>query len=253
VSGPGVAWLLIRRELRLLLRQPARGAAALGTPLLIWVLLASGLGSVIAAESVGGGSYGRFLVPGAMTLVAVFASVFGAITVIEERASGWLRVLLVAPVPAWSIAAGRIAGVAAAAGAQVLPLLPIALFGGDAGPGAGALLSALPGIVVTCLAMSGLGLALAWRCPSTAAFHSVMNLVLLPMWLLSGAFFPLDSAAGWLRVLGRVNPLSWCTEAIRGPLTGEPIGWSLAHATAFALATAAAAIVLVRRDRSGPR
>ena len=80
-----------------------------------------------------------------------------------------------------------------------------------------------------------LGVAFAWRSETTAGFHAVMNLVFLPMWLLSGAFFPPDGAAGWLALLMRVNPLTWCTQAIRGPLLEEGGGLGLGVAAGFAV------------------
>ncbi len=79
-----------------------------------------------------------------------------------------------------------------------------------------------------------MGVFLAWRCPTSAAFHAVMNLVFMPMWLLSGAFFPADGASGWLRFVMQINPMSWCTTAIRDALAGAGAGWPLLAAVAFA-------------------
>ncbi len=93
--------------------------------------------------------------------------------------------------------------------------------------------------------MTSLGLAFAWRAESTASFHAVMNLVFMPLWLLSSAVFPPEGAAAWVRVVMRLNPLSWCTDAVRAPLTdaGTLVPWLLAAAFAAAMGAAAAAVV----------
>jgi ABC-2 type transport system permease protein len=99
--------------------------------------------------------------------------------------------------------------------------------------------------------MTAMGLALAWRTETSAGFHAVMNLVFLPMWLLSGAFFPPSGAAGWLAVVMRLNPLTWCTEAIRGPLMGQTSWLALPLSGAFAVAMLVAATLVVASERDG--
>jgi ABC-2 type transport system permease protein len=72
------------------------------------------------------------------------------------------------------------------------------------------------------LGIGGIGLALAWKIDSVQGFHGVMNLVLMPMWLLSGAVFPLTGSAGWMSWIMRLNPLTWGSEALRWSLAGGP-------------------------------
>lgn len=241
-TGMIVAMVIARREAIRLVRQPARVTAAIGTPLLIWALMASGLSGALGREPLGDTGYTAFLLPGMMTLVAVLAAIFSSISIIEDRQDGWLRAVLVAPVPRWSIALGKIIGGSMVGFAQAALLLPAAPLVGVS-PSATDALIVLAALLLTCVAMSSLGLCFAWRCESTASFHAVMNLVFAPMWLLSGAFFPADSAAPWLRALVVINPLSWCTDAVRGPLLDEswvmPLGLTgLLAATMFALAVA---------------
>lgn len=252
------ASIIASRELHHLFRRPARVVATIGTPLLIWLFLAAGFAESIRSDVLASSDYRVFLLPGMMTLVAVFASVFVSISVIEDRQTGWLRTVLVSPASRWSIALGKVAGgtiVGFAQAAALLLVLPVV--GADVA-GAGNLLLALVALLLTCLAMTALGLALAWSCESTASFHSVMNLLLMPMWLLSGAFFPLEGTAGWLRVIMLINPLTWCRLAIAEPLMGADSGLitqngisfiPLMITAAFALLTWAAAIIVISAPR----
>lgn len=237
VSGGTVVRILLWRELLRFRRQPARIMAAIGTPLLLWFMLASGF-----AGSFGGGDadYGRFLLPGMITLVAVFTAIFSTISIIDDRNEGWLQSVLVSPAPRWSIAMGKIAGGTLVAFAQSAVLIALAPLIGI-GLSFTAVFVVLLAILLTAIAMTGLGSVFAWRCETTQGFHAVMNLVFMPMWLLSGAFFPVDGAAGWLRWLMRANPLTWCTEAVRDGLAGEvnalAIGIALIFAVVMCIAT----------------
>ncbi len=93
--------------------------------------------------------------------------------------------------------------------------------------------------------MTAVGVAFAWRSETTAAFHAIMNLVFMPAWLLSGSLFPPDGSSEWLGWLVKLNPLSWCTQSIRGPLMGESSTSALLAALAFAAASLAVATWLV--------
>ena len=222
----------------------------MGTPLLMWIFLAGGFGQLLRPGTLDVPNYAAYLLPGMMTLVATFAAIFSSISIIEDRDGGWLQSALVSPAPRWSIALGRIAGGAIVAFVQsALLLLAIPFVGVEAT--FAAVVVMLLALALTCIAMTAMGLLFAWRSETTAGFHAVMNIVFMPMWLLSGAFFQADSAAAWLRWPMLVNPLTWCTEAIRAPLAGEAsIGW-LAAAAAFALAMfAAATAVLSAHPRS---
>ncbi len=229
-----VTGVIVRRELLLFVRQPSRIAAAIGTPCLLWLFLGSGFAqSFRAPAQLGEASYASYLLPGMMTLVAVFAAIFSSISIIEDRREGWLQSVLVSPAPRWSIALGKTLGGAIVAWVQAAlllaaaPLLDIHLT-------FGAVLLTLFAVAVTSIAMTAIGVAFAWRTETTAAFHAVMNLVFMPAWLLSGALFPPQGAAGWLEVVVHLNPLSWCTQAIRGPLLGQPSLLALVGSLVFA-------------------
>ncbi len=227
VGGGRVTVVIMHRELLRFVRQPARIIAAIGTPVILWIFMGSGFsGAMSAANNSGGGGssggYGLYLLPGMMTLVAMFTAIFSSISVIEDRQAGWLQSVLVSPAPRWSIAAGKILGGALIAFIQAaLLLLALPLVG--EWPSFVSLLQVLAALAVVSVAMAGVGFAFAWVSESTQGFHAVMNLVLMPLWLLSGAFFSTASAVDWLRFLMYLNPLTWATAAIRVPLVVDQV------------------------------
>lgn len=243
-SGWLVTLVIARRELILFTRQPARIAAAIGTPCLFWLFMASGFAQSLKPEHLGDTSYGTYLLPGMMTLVAVFAAIFSSISIIEDRREGWLQAVLVSPAPRWSIALGKILGGTVVAWTQAAlllaaaPLLDIQL-------SFTVIVLSLIGVGVTSFAMTAVGVAFAWRTETTAAFHAIMNLVFMPAWLLSGSLFPPTGSSAWLGWLVKLNPLSWCTQSIRGPLMGSTSIIPLLAAIAFAGAALAVATWIV--------
>lgn len=240
---------LTRRELIRLRRQPARIAATLATPLLLWAFLGSGLsGSFRAGED--GLSYAAFFLPGAATLAVLFSSIFAAMSLIEDRREGFLQSALVSPAPRTSLALAKAAGATLVALVQgVVLLAPASLVGLDVPP-AGYLLAA-GALALTAAAVTSLGLALAWVVNSSEGFHGVMNGLLMPMWMLSGAVFPVESAAPWLARVAMFNPLTWCTTCVRASLTGAPfptLHWLGAGAFAIASLLFAARVMSSRRS-----
>ncbi|VAX42831.1 hypothetical protein MNBD_PLANCTO03-289 [hydrothermal vent metagenome] len=233
-SGIPSTLVLTRRELVRITRQPSRLIASIATPLIIWLLLGSGFADSFrpptattpdTAETLG---YGAYLLPGMLTMTVLFSSIFGAMSLIEDRHEGFLQSVLVSPAPRWSIAASKLLGSALIATAQAMLILPAAFLLGNA-VGPGGLVLASFGLLCTALGIAGIGLAAAWWVDSSQGFHGVMNLVLLPMWLLSGSVFPLEGASGWMRAIMMANPVTWCTKALHASLGtggGEPtIAW----------------------------
>jgi ABC-2 type transport system permease protein len=149
--------------------------------------------------------------------------------------------VLVSPAPRWAAVGAKIAGgtiVAAAQGGILLLTAPLL----GLRPGPGGYLLAFAAVLLIAAGFNGLGLGAAWRIHSSQGFHGVMNIVLMPMWLLSGSMFPLSGAAGWLRALMTINPLYWPTAAMREALAGDvhaepfsaPVIWAAAVAAAAA-------------------
>jgi len=209
---------LWQRELQRFFRQPSRVAGAIGSPLLFWVLIGAGMSSSFrmpGGPATGEGvSFLRYFYPGTVALVLMFAAIFSTISVIEDRKEGFLQGVLVAPVPRSAVAAGKVLGGATLAWLQGAIFVPLAPFAGIHIDPLSALV-ALGVMALLAVALTSIGFAFAWRVDSTQGFHAVMNLVLIPMWLLSGAFFPAAGGPVWLAWLMRVNPLSYGVAALR--------------------------------------
>lgn len=214
------SYTLWRRELRRFFRQPSRVFGAIATPMLFWALIGSGLSSSFRLP--GGAAdldYLEYFYPGTVILLVLFAAISSTFSVIEDRNEGFLQGVLVAPVSPGALVAGKVLGGATLAwlqGVVVLVLAPLAgieLTTGSA-------LQAVGVLALLAMAMTALGFAFAWKIDSTQGFHAVMNVLLLPMWLLSGALFPLSGAPAWLEWTMRLNPLTYGTAAVRSVLYG---------------------------------
>jgi ABC-2 type transport system permease protein len=203
--------VLWRRELVHFLREPGRIAAAIGQPLLFWVLLGAGFGGTMKIGSAG---YLEFFFPGMILLVVLFATIFSTITVIEDRQQGFLRAVLASPASRAAVVLGKALGsatLACAQGAVLLLLAPVA--GIPLTPLS--FVSAVGVLFVAAYALSAVGLVMAAAADSSSSYHAWMSFILLPLWLLSGALFPAVGAPPWLEWILRLNPLSYGLQALR--------------------------------------
>lgn len=198
----GLTAALTLRELRRTPRQPARVVGAIGAPVLVLVLLSSGF-----ARSALGDQFGPSFVPGVALLTGMFASIFSAISLIEDRDSGVLRAVLATEVPSAAVALSKVLGAALPAMAQAVTVLLGGWLAFGSLPGLASCVFAAVTLALACTAVASISLGLAWRCRSVAGFHSVMNLVLMPGWLLSGSVFKPPDAARWLELVMKLNPL----------------------------------------------
>ncbi|QDT38565.1 ABC transporter permease [Stratiformator vulcanicus] len=217
------AWSLAVRELVRFFRQRTRVIGAVGQPVVFWILLGAGLhGSFEPPEwAPAEMTYQEFFFPGIAVLIILFTAIFSTISIIEDRREGFLQGVLVAPVPRISIVMGKVGGGAAIAILQatifliVGPLL--SLVGLAPGLELSVSLSVIPAtlamLVVIAVGLTALGYCLAWPMESTQGYHAVMSVFLLPMWLLSGSFFPASS--GWLGWVVFLNPLSYGVAGLR--------------------------------------
>ncbi|MBL9123760.1 MAG: ABC transporter permease [Planctomycetaceae bacterium] len=211
-----VVWTLAVREWVRFLRQPNRIFGAIGQPIMFWIVFAAGLnpsfrpaGASAAAPEL---SYGEFFFPGTLALILLFTAIFTTISIIEDRREGFLQSVLVAPVPRWSMVLGKILGGASLALAQAVLFLGLSwLVGIRLGPLAA--LAVVGWMFVLAVALTALGSMFAWSTDSTQGFHAVMSVILFPMWLLSGSFFPVES--GWLAWIVRLNPLTYGVAGLR--------------------------------------
>jgi ABC-2 type transport system permease protein len=212
-------WSLWRRELVRFVRQPSRVAGAVGSPLLFWLFIGSGLSGSFRLPGAEGLDYLEYFFPGTVTLVVLFAAIFSTISIIEDRREGFLQGVLAAPVPRAAIAAGKVLGGATLAwlqGTAFLLLAPVA----GLRLSASSLLAAAGVLALLALALTAIGFACAWSVDSVQGFHAIMNLLLVPLWLLSGAVFPLTGAPAWLAALMRIDPLTYGVAALRWALDG---------------------------------
>lgn len=245
------------REIVRFLRQPSRVVGALGQPVVFWLLLGGGLAASFRPPGTPEGtSYVEYFYPGIIALIVLFTAIFATISVVEDRRAGFLQAVLVAPVARWVIVLGQALGATTLALGQGVLFLALAPLVGI--PLTPASVLAVAGVMaLVAFALTSLGLLVAWRMESTQGFHAIMNLLLLPIWLLSGAFFPADGAPGVLRWTMAVNPLTYGMAALRRTLYlsdpsaahGLPsLGWSLAATVVFGAAMFAAAAIVADRD-----
>lgn len=217
--GMAAAWMLAKREWVRFFRQRNRVTAAIAQPLLFWVLFGTGLRG--AFQSPGNLDFLQFFLPGTLALIVLFTAIFSTISVIEDRREGFMQAVLVAPVGRWPVLVGKVLGGSAIAWVQAVLFLLLVWLVGTADPGVSVL--PLVGLLaLVALAMCGLGMIVAWPMESTQGFHAIMMLGLMPMWLLSGTFFPIpalgtDASIGqWiLGAIMRANPLSYSMVEMR--------------------------------------
>lgn len=239
---------LWRRDVLRFLRQPSRIVGALLTPVIFWFVIGSGLGTSFQPAT-GEAGFLPYYFPGSLALIVLFTALFSTISIIEDRQEGFLQGVLASPAPRASIVLGKALGsmtLALVNGAVFMLLLPVS----GLSPDAGEILAAMASVALLGLALGGLGIMIAWPMRSTQGFHGIMNAVLVPMWLLSGALFPATGASGWVQALMRVNPLTPAVEILRAFLTGGPAA-NLASAAGtvavFALVTLSISTLLVSR------
>jgi len=217
VSPWPVVGTLCQRELVRFLRQKNRVFGALGQPIIFWLLFGAGLGGAkVGTDALG---YAHFF-PGTLVMILLFTAIFATISIIEDRREGFLQGVLVAPIPRWTMVLGKVLGGTAIAMLQGIMFLLLGWIAGKLGwfevmsPTVAGLIAALLLMFVVSVALTGLGFLIAWRMDSTQGFHAIMSVFLLPMWLLSGAFFPMD-VGGWLGWIIRINPLTYGVAGLR--------------------------------------
>jgi ABC-2 type transport system permease protein len=209
------SYTLCKRELVRFYRQPSRIVGVIGSPLLFWFLIGSGLGSSFKHPTASPDmNYLEYFFPGTLVLIILFTSIFSTMSIIEDRQAGFLQSVIVAPVSRSSIALGKILGGTILSLIQSVILLAlIPLIGLSLNLFTFLLMFIF--LFIISFGLTGLGFIIAWRMDSTQGFHAIMNLFLIPLWLLSGALFPTAGAAGWIRGIMLINPLTYGVEGIR--------------------------------------
>ena len=215
------AFTLWWREIVRFYRQPGRVVGVLASPLVFWLVLGSGFGtSLRSAPGNADQNYLDYFYPGTLILIVLFTSIFTMMSVIEDRKEGFLLSVLVAPVPRTAIVLGKVLGGTTLSAVQGLLFLIFTPFAGVHLDPVSVLLVAVVVFLVS-FSLTALGFAIAWPMDSSQAFHGIVNLFLIPMWLLSGALFQQTTASGWIRVVMDLNPLTYGVDGLRRLLFQE--------------------------------
>lgn len=256
----GVVRSLAWREFVRFLRQPQRVVGTVAQPILFWVFLGAGFTGSFRMPGAEEVSYLEYFYPGVMLMMVLFASIFSSITIIEDRDAGFLQGVLVAPISRLAIVLGKVVGGSLIALAQVaILLLAVPFLGLNLTASGLALL--LAALVVTSVGFAALGFLLAWSMRSTSGFHAVMMVFLMPLWMLSGALFPIDNVPGWLYLPMVLNPVSHALVLLRAPFYGDAAalfadgGYLLAWAVALSwagLCLVGSMLRVNKRERGAP-
>ncbi|MGQ0614177.1 MAG: ABC transporter permease [Planctomycetaceae bacterium] len=241
------AFTLAERELVRFFRQPNRVLGAVLQPLIFWLLFGAAFRGSFRAPAAGQ-TYQQYFLPGVAVLIALFTAIFSTISIIEDRREGFLQAVLVAPVRRSSMVLGKVMGgtlLAVLQGTLFLLLGPLA--GVSLSPAG--LLGAAGVLFAVGFALTSLGFCIAWRMDSVQGFHAIMSVFLLPLWLLSGAFFPAEGLPAWLAWVLRLNPLTYGVESLRIALAlaPGPAGGPLGVIALFGLVLFGLACLLARR------
>ena len=251
------AFTLWWREIVRFYRQPARVVGVIVSPLLFWVVIGAGFGTSLQSGATGTGNFLHYFFPGALIMIVLFTSIFTMMSVIEDRNEGFLLSVMVAPVHRSGIVLGKVMGGTTLSAVQGLAFL---VFAPAIGIHIGFEQFWIIALVTFLVAFSltALGFAIAWRMESSQGFHAIINLFLIPLWMLSGALFPVSGASGWLKVLMRINPLTYGMDALlltlfpAAPPTTLSLWSSIAVLAAFAAVVFGAGFMMANRRSTMP-
>jgi len=240
--------VLARRDVLRFFRQPSRLVGALMQPVVFWLLIGGGFASTFQYAAAPGLGYMQYFYPGIVVMMVLFASIFGTITVIEDRHAGFLQSVLVSPGSRAAVVLGKSLGVSSVGLTQAALFLALAPLAGFAyatidWP------TLVAFLVLGAVGLAAFGFALAWVTDSSQAYHAVMSIVLLPAWILSGAMFPSGEPGSALASLLRYNPMSYIVSGVRGALQGDtralpPLAGSVAADLVWVAVFAAASVAL---------
>jgi ABC-2 type transport system permease protein len=255
------AFTLWWREIVRFYRQRARVVGVIVSPILFWLVIGSGFGTSFGSSQNAAQQHSlNYLYPGMLVMIVLFTAIFTMMSVIEDRNEGFLLSVMVAPVPRAAIVLGKVLGGTTLAAVQGLICLLFAPLVGVQMTIASFALIVLTVFLIS-FALTALGFAIAWPMDSTQAFHAIINLFLIPMWLLSGALFPVAGASTWIRWLMYLNPLTYGVEALRSLMYPQaPSSFSFAFSLTasiltlvlFALFMFGVAFILANRRSTKP-
>lgn len=234
---------LWQRDMTRFLRQPSRIVGALGQPLIFWLVIGSGLAATFRIPGTPV-DYMEFFYPGVVMMVLVFASIFAAISVIDDRHQGFLQAVLTSPASRGALVTGKCLGSMSVALAQVALFLALAPLAGFS-LGYIQWLALLVLLGAASFALTAVGFAVAWWLDNTQAYHAIQMILLVPLWVLSGAMFPPDRSHALFYAVMHANPIAYGVTGARHALYGgrapEALGLPISLSTAVAVTLAFAA------------
>ncbi|MDP1619545.1 MAG: ABC transporter permease [Candidatus Moranbacteria bacterium] len=214
-----IIYILWLRQLKRYYRSRARMIGALAQPVLFLVALGFGFGPIY--QKAGGGNYIQFIAPGIIAMSIIFTAMFTGIEVIYDRQFGFLKETLVAPVPRWTIMLGRTFGGATVATIQGIVVFFIALLVGFRPENIFLAPLAIIYMVLIAFFFTAFGTAIASKMEDMQAFPIIINFLIMPLFFLSGALFPLSGLPKTIQLITYANPLSYGVDGIRGMLSGQ--------------------------------
>jgi len=215
MSAIYILWL---REMKRYFRSRAQILGSLGQPLLYLLALGFGLGPVF--QKAGHGSYIQFLAPGVIGMTVLFSGAFSGIGLLWDRQFGFLKETLVAPVPRTYVMIGLTLGGATIAVIQGLLVLIVCVIAGFRPTSLAYLPAMLLTMALIALVFCAFGTAIGSRLESMQAFPLVMNFLMMPLFFLSGALYPLEGLPAPLKVITSLDPLSYGVDGLRSTLIG---------------------------------
>ncbi|MBW4027157.1 ABC transporter permease [Acidipila rosea] len=259
VPQPGIwlpAYTLWRREIVRFYRQKARVVGVIASPLLFWLVLGSGFANSFHSSGSSSDKYLGYFFPGAVAMIVLFTAIFSMMSLIQDRNEGFLLSVLAAPVSRSSIVLGKVMGGATLAAIQGIVFLVFTPLVG-VHPSLASIGISVAVILMISFELTALGFTIAWPMDSPQAFHAIVNLILLPLWMLSGSLFPASGASGWMRLVMLLNPLTYGVDALRNALfpaqaTSFPLAINLAVTAGFCLLTFIASWAIVNRRSNRP-
>lgn len=214
----GVVYIMWLRQLKRYWRSKARIVGSIAQPLLFLVALNFGFGPIY--QKAGGGDYIQFLAPGIIAMTILFTAMFGGIEIIWDRQFGFLKETLVAPVSRLKIMIGRSLGGATVAVLQGFIVLLISLIIGFKPNNYWYLPLALVFMFLVALLFNALGTAIASKLEDMQGFQLIMNFLIMPIFFISGALFPIDGMPKIIEILAKLNPLTYGVDGLRETLVG---------------------------------
>jgi ABC-2 type transport system permease protein len=213
-----VIYILWLREVKKYFRSPAQMIGTLGSPIMYLGVLGFGLGSIF--QRAGEGSYMQFMAPGIMCMTILFTSTFSGMALLWDRQFGFLKETLVAPVPRLTVMIGRTVGGATVALCQGLLIFAVSLIAGFRPAGLFVVPLAVLFMALVALVFSAMGTIIGSSLKEMQGFQLIMNFLVMPIFFLSGALYPLRNLPGPLVVLTHLDPLTYGVDGLRGVLTG---------------------------------